>query len=80
MSTIPPVTVPSPCKFMLPSRDAVPRFPVGDVKKKAYWPLSVAFDAIPEINVLALALLPLSVTEVATIVSAVPVAAEAGAV
>jgi hypothetical protein len=80
MSTIPAVTVPSPFKLTLPSRDAVPRFPVGDVKKKAYWPLSVAFEAIPEINALAVALLPLSVTEVAVMLIAAPEAAEAGAV
>jgi hypothetical protein len=65
---------------MLPRREAVPRFPVGEVKKKAYWPLSVAFEATREINVLALALFPVSVTDVATMVSAVPEGAEAGAV
>ena len=80
MSATPPATDPSPLKFMLPRTAAVPRFPVGDVKKKAYWPLSVAFEAIPEINVLAVALLPLSVTEVAMMVIAEPDAAEAGAV
>ena len=78
MSAIPPATVPSPFKVMLPRRDAAPRFPVGDVKKKPYWPLRVAFEAIPEINVLAVALLPLSVTEVAIMVITVPEAAEAG--
>jgi len=80
MSRIPAVTVPSPFKLTLPSKDAVPRLPVGDVKKKAYWPLSVAFEAIPEINVPTAALLSLSVTEVAMIVTTVPVAEEAGAV
>jgi hypothetical protein len=80
MSTIPAVTVPSPFKLTLPSSDAVPRFPAEDVKKKAYWPWSVAFEAIPEINVLAVAILSLSVTEVAVMVITVPEAAEAGAV
>ena len=79
MSTIPAVTVPSPFKLTLPSKDAVPRFPAGDVKRKAYLPLSVAFEAIPEISVLALTLLPLSVSEVAIMVMTVPDAAEAGA-
>jgi hypothetical protein len=64
---------------MLPSTAAVPRFPVGDVRKKAYWPMRVAFEAVPEINILALALLLMSVTEVATMVMAAPEAAEDGA-
>jgi hypothetical protein len=80
MSTIPAATVPSPFKLTLPSREAVPRVPAGDVRKRAYWPLSVAFEAIPEINVIALTFLLVSVTEVAVIVNAVPELAEAGAV
>jgi hypothetical protein len=42
MSATPPATVPSPLKFMLPRRAAVPRFPVGDVRKKAYWQNALA--------------------------------------
>lgn len=79
MSATPPATVPSPLKFMLPRRAAVPRFPVGDVRKKAYWPLRVAFEAIGEIHVPALALLLMSVTEVGIMKIAVPEVAEDGA-
>jgi hypothetical protein len=64
---------------MLPRSDAVPRFPVGDVRKKAYRPLRAASEAFTEIDVLALALLLISVTEVAIIVIEVPEAAEDGA-
>ena len=72
MSTTPPDTVPSPFSFTLPSREAVPRLPVGEVKRKAYWPLRVAFEAIPETSMVAVADLALSVTEVAiTIIAAV---------
>jgi hypothetical protein len=41
--------------------------------------MRVAFEAVPEINILALALLLISVTEVATMVMAAPEAAEDGA-
>jgi len=68
---------------MLPTNVVVPRvagFPVGAVMKKAYWPFSVAFDAVPEMRTAVLALLDESVTEVATIVTLPPAGTIAGAV
>jgi hypothetical protein len=65
---------------MLPSTDEGPRFPVGDVRKKEYWPRSAAFDAGCDITVVAWALFVLSATDVAVIVTVTSVAEEAGAV
>jgi len=45
---------------MLPPSEDVPRLPVGDVRKREYCPVSVSFDACPEITVLTLAFLVLS--------------------
>ena len=83
MSSIPPRIFPFPSRFTLPTSVVVPRvaaFPVGAMIKKAYWPFSVAFDAVPEITTTALALLDESLTEVATMVTLPPVGAAAGAV
>jgi hypothetical protein len=83
MSSIPPRIFPFPSTFTLPANVVVPRaaaFPVGAKIKKAYWPFSVAFEAVPEISTLALALLDESVTEVAMIVTLPPVGTVAGAV
>lgn len=83
MSSIPPRIFPFPSTFTLPANVVVPRaaaFPVGAKIKKAYWPFSVAFEAVPEISTLALALLDGSVTEVAMIVTLPPVGTVAGAV
>src|ERR1700746_2174238 len=82
MSSIPPRIFPFPSTFTLPANVVVPRsaeFPVGAAIKKAYWPFSVAFDAVPEIKTAALALLDGSAAEVATIVTLPPVGAAAGA-
>ena len=83
MSSIPPKIFPFPSTFTLPANVLVPRsveFPVGAVIKKAYWPFSVAFDAVPEISTTALALLDASVREVATMVMLPPVGTVAGEV
>src|SRR5437762_5885653 len=83
MSSIPPKIFPFPSTFTLPANVVVPRsaeFPVGALIKKAYWPFSVVFDAVPEITTTALALLDASVREVATMVTLPPVGTVAGAV
>lgn len=83
MSSIPPKIFPFPSTFTLPANVVVPRaaaFPVGAKIKKAYWPFSVAFEAVPEISTMALALLDGSVTEVAMTVTLPPVGTVAGAV
>jgi hypothetical protein len=82
MSTTPPSTFPSPCKLTLPASDVEPRFPVGDVRKKAYGPFRVAFDAVPvPVNIMVTReLLVPSSMEVATISSVLPDGAETGAV
>ena len=83
MSSIPPKIFPFPSRFTLPANVVVPRsaeFPVGALIKKAYWPFSVVFDAVPEIRTTALALLDASVREVATMVTLPPVGTVAGAV
>ena len=83
MSSIPPRIFPFPSTFTLPAKVVVPRsaeFPVGAAIKKAYWPFSLAFDAVPEIKTTALALLDESATEVATMVTLPPVGTAAGAV
>ena len=83
MSSIPPRIFPFPSTFTLPANVVVPRsaeFPVGAAIKKAYWPFSVVFDAVPEIKTAALALLDGSATEVATMVTLPPVGAAPGAV
>ena len=83
MSSIPPKIFPFPSTLTLPANVVVPRsaeFPVGAMIKKAYWPFSVALDAVPEIRTTALALLDESATEVATIVTLPPVGTVAGAV
>jgi len=49
-----------------------------DVRKNAYWPLRVASEEVTAIDVLALALLLMSVTEVAVMVIEVPEATEDG--
>lgn len=83
MSSTPPRIFPFPSTFTLPANVVVPRavaFPVGAKIKKAYWPFSVAFEPVPEISTMALALLDESVTEVAMMVTLPPVGTVAGAV
>ena len=80
MSATPPATVPSPPKFMLPRSDAVPRFPVGDVTKKAYRPLRVASEAGSVIMTTELALFVGSVIDLAVTVTWPPAGTTAGAV
>ena len=83
MSSIPPKILPFPSTFTLPAKVVLPRpvtFPVGARIKKAYWPFSVAFEAVPEIRTVALALLDESVTEVAMMVTLPPAGTVAGAV
>ena len=83
MSSIPPKIFPFPSTFTLPANVVVPRpveLPVGAMIKKAYWPFSVAFEAVPEICTMALALLEESLTEVAMTVTLPPVGTVAGAV
>ena len=75
--------MPFPSRFTLPVNVVVPRvegFPVGAVMRKAYWPFSVAFDAVPGIRTEALALFVGSLTEVAVMVRLPPDGAMAGAV
>src|SRR6266404_5071163 len=87
MSSTPPVIFPAPSTVTLPTKVVVPqvpagalRFPVGAVMKKTYWPFRVAFDAVPGMVTVALALLVPSVTEDAVIVTMPPDGEEAGAV
>src|SRR5215469_16038030 len=83
MSSTPPKIFPFPSTFTLPANVVVPlvvAFPVGAKIKKAYWPFSVAFEAVPEIRTAALALLDESVTEVAMMVTLPPVGTVGGAV
>lgn len=75
--------LPFPSRFTLPTNVVLPlvvTFPVGAIIKKAYWPFSVAFEAVPEIMTTALALLDESVTEVAVTVTLPPFGTAPGAV
>jgi hypothetical protein len=83
MSSIPPKTLPFPSRFTLPANVVVPRdtgFPVGALIKNAYWPFSVAFDAVPEMTTCALAFFEESLTAVAIMSTFPPDGTAGGAV
>src|SRR5258707_14179425 len=86
MSSPPPVIFPAPSTVTLPTKVVVPqvpagalRFAVGAVMKKTYWPFRVAFEAVPGMMTVALAIFLGSVSYDAVMVSLSPDVEEAGA-
>jgi len=71
---------PFPSAAMLAAHTLVPWLPVAAVKSKAYRPFKLAFEDVPVIMTDALALLALSVMELAMMTTCPPAGAAVGAV